>query len=1155
MEIAPFGNVQLPPGLHGKDILCACFHPTLPSAYVGLKASIVEYDVLGGSEVGVFPLRMPPQRLLYLRERNALVVCMVDGSVATLDSQDGHVLSEHSPSKPSESRPFVSCDIFSSGGVHVLLYSRIKSTAAYCINLFAQNKKPVSYSGHKSVVSGLVVHPSLPLVAVAAVDGTVRIFDITSAKLYNVIQYEKHKESVRVFSTLQFHCGGARMNVRGQKKKKKHEDALYNDIRLLLAADGYIVYYDVSIPGAPNKLRDYFEPGSVFRDARFYSLKNDWVFCFDNRGRFYALFADPALQREEHSAKQKGKKKGAKFTPNATAFSLLEECESIAVLQLKVRTGGRHAGLHRSSNDLAGSVSLSFAAHPSAPYFLFFGTDLAHGTSRTLPFYHLQGVQTSRGVTLPLHTTIPSPQSYWYQPDLAHSTVSGSVISLSLEGNNTMLVNLHDVSDNSATPLLAFLPRNAKGVMQHSTPISLCSAPDKIYVTVIQNGRVGVSGPPTPHWACIPLPKKAKGVPEIEFSEGRCWGVLEGEPLIGDSMGHTVRHGSTSSITLQRTERVVHSLCLNDNTALATIHDAAGRSSLRLMNGWAGYSALETECTHSTQHTALDLDAEEKVEEAVLSDIWVGIATSSRILFATIEQGELKVLYVVPLRVGAAPRAHSLSWVGRSLLYVTAGHVCSLTPDGAVLKLMAFPSRSSIAAVLRDRFVICTATADKNDVVWSRGANHFATVVRGLVLSGKSDSIRANLANVTQRYDCRNAPQSLLLFLCRRGLGDLASSLSNMNTRTQSTNIFIEAHAGSNTEIDSWESRCKLQITAGDHKGALACFEAAVSKMETACTRVSGHHGGGGEKLSNAGVFEAMAVALLQVLQDDELSLKVLSRLGNNASLIAHLRRIGDGTTLAKLGKMLSESDPISSKIATLAAAPLEHRNNPPYPPAIRQKWMLATTVLCPTTVSNPGNLQGKTLEALVSKDIRFYLRDASGVMEVEEVGGGVQEEEGSDDSDDDDDGRLQEIGVDGGDFGDDGGGDDEVQGDDEISKQQEELRRQYLASYAGDDADADPNDEDEGFGAQKKFKKFEIKKDAVFKQSLAGVALSFAPVPSAAVTRRKEGEEGEGEDGTATGGTAASPERAAVALPPSFLGTSAQEVCVFLFFSLHPVE
>ena len=1275
MEIAPLGSVQLPPGQAVRDVLCACFHPTLPSLYVGLRSSVVEYDTVEETAIGVFPVRMPPRHLLFLRSRNALVVSMEDGSVAVIDARDGHTLAEHTPAKGADASPFVATALYAppEAGFSLLLSVRQASTVAQCINLFATNKKPAVFAGHKTCITALGVHPALPLVATSAADGTVRVFEVTTARLYNVIQAEKDGSgsSVKTFTGIHFHAGGHRAaDAAGTTRTKGRRlrvgggggggggggpEGVYAGIRLVLVSEqSLVVYHDVSIPGAPNKLRDFFQPGSHFRSSHFHTTEPDTVFTLDHKGTYAALHADPSLPAEagggggSAASPSRDRKRRIKdvrsFTPNATAFSLLEECENVKPLALKVRPGGGGGGMHA-------------LMHPSTPHFVFYGPDLLGGKSRSLVIYHLQacaalGTWGRDPVALPIHSRLPTPLGYWHTPDFAHSEVAGTLHSLSLRGNNTIVVRTHAVQAADAgaasKELLRLVPRAVGGgggggkggeTLPHCTPLSLHTWGASAAVTVRCNGRDG-GGAPRHTLLSLTSAGAAAAAADARFEPGRCCGFVaagaagaaECHALVLPEGGRRLvlrpvaPAGAAVRTLTATTLRVVHAVTVvaeEEGGAAAAAAAApslvllqvaetqSGRCSLRLVEaekllggGGGGDGTLETALLQGCGGVAepLPLLPEEGLREATSLRLGrLGVATSQRVLLLLRCPGGGGLGGVAACEEKGG--AHSVCWIGASLAFARGGGVYTVAAAGEVVRCASVPPRSSVVAALRDRLVLAHrgrgGIGGGGVVVWARHANHFEAVVRG-VLAVSSDA-RATLAALTRLYDCRRAASAALLLklLSRSGLADMAVQLAaqqQQQQRQQATGA-----AAASTSAGGLTDVCRLRVAAGDVSGAVAALIDGVK---------GGSGGGGGVGVAAADVV-ALAADLLAVVSagsPEEAALISIGEGGSSKSttagggggggggsggddgaaggrfhsaLVTHFRRARSVDGLRKLSAALSgSSSPVFSRMAAAAADALQRAEPagsaaaaaaaaaPPRPPPSGQEWTLGTCAAFPTTLTDP--LQGdpllrqRTLDPVPVRSLRAYCGGAdeeaaaaaaAAARAGAAAGGGTPGADDSDD-DDDDDGRLQEIGAAGvPELGDDdefvvapaagaGGGEE-----DEVSKQQEELRRQYLASYAGADADAADDDDDDAFGQQKKFKKFEIKKEAMYKQSLANVTLGFAPVPSAVQKRQEAGGDADGGGGSGGGGDdAAAPSAAAaadVSSVPALFGTSAPEVCL----------
>eukprot|EP01064_Diplonema_japonicum_P002012 TRINITY_DN11306_c0_g1_i1.p1 TRINITY_DN11306_c0_g1~~TRINITY_DN11306_c0_g1_i1.p1 ORF type:complete len:1299 (+),score=224.34 TRINITY_DN11306_c0_g1_i1:63-3899(+) len=1078
MEVAPFKGVHLPQGLCAKDVVSVCFHPMLPSVYVALKGSVVEYDIVTGSKVGDFPLSVPPMEMMVLPSRTALVVCNVDGSVVVIDFTDGHILAEHLTKGEKGERRFECVTLYGSQ----LIFSRVKSVSAFALNLFSTNKKLQGFTGHNTAITCMSTHPTLPLLVCAAVDGTVRVFEITSHGLYNVIEAEReNKDTVKRYCTVKFHTGGSQAGKK-QRSKKKGITSYYKNVKLLLVAEkSLIIYYDISIPGAPNKLRDFYAPGVYYRDACFHPGDSNVIFSMDHKGCYSAL-------NTEGSGVAKGgntpgvslqplqdKKKSKVFKPNSCAFSFLSENENIANLHIPVKGTGRHGiAMHTAATRNAISVAVA----PHCPYHCFYGTEVGKDSARCLMIYKLQSASKRyRGTGAPLITAISPPPEYWVNP-CSRMVLPGVVYSLSGRGKNKIVVRAHDIV-SSTHETTVFTPKTAGGVeMEHCTPLAIShSTRGHLDITVKHNGREGQGG-------VYKTTMTPKGPPDKFVKQ----------------------EGFTTD-----TATVILSIKINEETVIAQCANGAGKVYLQKLKA-DGFVPIP-----DNDKTIL-LDPEEYFHEAVVMQDGghIGIATTSRVIIVD----ENLAIKCVRAPGGYTPSIAAIHWIGSCLCFTTHCNVFVMTMNGDVSRIASIPDCSVIAGVLYDRLLVATAFDGDDVAIWSKHANHFETLCKGF-LSHKPDP-RSSLKPLTASYNCTQATQSLLHRLTESGLGDLAAQLSNYSVGL-SGNPYINS---------TWREKSKLHMLSGDLPSALKDMKSALENLrgEVLGLRVN--------SVSNfsppppPGPFIETGILLFQCAvhtNDTPTADGVLELMNHPFAVLAYLRKVNDARSLAKLAELSKHS--VVKKIAEKLPEVIKEKRMKYPVPALKktQTWVIGTTsdgVSCMETIDG----EEKDLPRMDLTDLKSFVW---GQQPLEHGEAGLVQE-GFQESDDDD-GEDDEIEND--EFAFPHNADDDVksnEGDeDEIARQQEELRRQYLSSFAGEDGEANGEEEDDdGFGTQRKFKKFTINKEAVYKQpTLSSLQLGFGiPQPKQQPDQSK--------DDTSSNPASPSPHPEKPP-PPSFLGTS----------------
>eukprot|EP01062_Namystynia_karyoxenos_P001299 TRINITY_DN1043_c7_g1_i1.p1 TRINITY_DN1043_c7_g1~~TRINITY_DN1043_c7_g1_i1.p1 ORF type:complete len:1503 (+),score=477.24 TRINITY_DN1043_c7_g1_i1:66-4511(+) len=1276
MELAARAELQLPPGHSVRDVRCVCFHPQVPSAYLALPGAIVEFDLVSGAELGGIPLRLPATHLFFVRERRAICACLTDGSVVVVSALDGHVLTEHRPSG-AERRPYRCADIQAEGGGarSFLFAARARSSHVVGVELFSQHaKKPPVFSGHRASVNCLCCHPSLPLMACAALDGAVRVFNTGGgALLYNLIQPEKDREGAKPYVRIQFHADGigGRGSTAAAKKKKKGIDApaIYRDVRLLLVTERSLVtFYDVSMPGAPSKISDYSAPGSLFRDAHFHTLRRGVLFALDHRGLYLPLCCDPLAgekQPQQAAMQFQGKKDGSKakrlaaFRPNSQAFKHLNDYDNIRSLTLRVAGQARHGGgqiVSAIPNDEdPGSADirahhLTAHMHPSMPYFIFTGKDLSCSWGRSLTVHEMDAARCNgRGTLMPLVTQLrlPAAPDYWHgaqqqqqqqQPgESAQARVDGRLFSVALQGYSQLVVRSHRAGappgggEQAEVAALIPLPVGQdKKPITHCIPLSLHHSPRRqllLLSLLHMEGEWKKFSPAapahevgTPVWCCMG-DKQQRGA-EQAFGPGQASCFLGPEDshfvVVGDrgrrleryqcgegGGGATERPATIDLGALRLCAVFCGSLAPHCPEALLLqLTEASGRSAARLLPSWDAAAA------NPRASAALELDPDERVVEAAARDgeggLLVGIATTRRVVICD-PRFSVCATWAPP---AGSPRLHSLTWIGLSLVFAQGESARLLTASGRVHRLAALPPLTAIAGALTDRLVLCSMDGADGAAVWGKHAAHFEALCLGALSLPTAPARRALLQRVAPRFDCTRCSAGTLQLLCNAGLADLAGRLAAEAGHGAQRSLLAARLAAHSTRDrpPGWDTQCRLQILGGDCAAGLETLRTALQRLRDSEGRICAAAPQRPHCLGPPYLAAACALFRAAVAQQKEAVVaQVLALCGDLRPLLLELRRSGDGAAL-HVAAAAAAADPRAQRLAAALAAELpQGSSRQPVPSAPRgARWEIGRAVSRQTVLVLGGG-EEEELHPLPA-GMRSYAwrpqpRRAGGTqVELHAGARGVEtarrpaaadfgDKEG--DSGSDDDGVAAAEGyADGGDDGDEGeddvtegqegfrtadakaapaprpapapgaaGGEEGEQDEDEIAQQQEELRRQYLASYAGygDEDDHAAGDEDEGFGVRRKFKKFKIRTDAVVAPtpaSLAGVKVGLAPMPVAS-SRRRRGQQAE--DGPRGPGGAASPAPSApdggsvlsrpaspavspVELPPEYLGRSAQE-------------
>ena len=1131
MELSPLGELQLPPGHCVKDVTCACFHPLLPTAYIAVKRSVVEYDVLTGVEIGHFPLRLQATHLMFLKSRNAIVVCMIDGSIVVVEVTGGEILAEHQSTKSADAVAFACAELHELQGLPYLFGARMRAPSpVIAVNLFANNKKLISFPAHKAAITCLTVHPTLPLLACSATDGTVRTFQLPNFSLYNVIDAVQDKSGgVRVLCRLQFHSGGSVLEIGSGKtsrkkkskslRKSKKLQSLFKDIRLLVVAERSIIaYYDISIPGAPTKLRDYFGSGSTYRDAHFHSHRSDLIYTLDHRGVYKTLFVDPGKVEQAPTALtvQRNKKQ---FVPNAKAFSLLEDHENIKPHTVRVRSQNKygHSSVVRSLVDDDGKVStwVRCTMHSSMPYFLFYGLDLANGRNASLTIHHLDSICNGRLVALPLNTQVSASYQYWHSKDLSepNNIINGTVYTASGEGNHSIVIYRHEISTCLTEKLMVITPKN----VEHCIPERIITSGNEIIISI--RSRQGSST--TPFWCRKILPKSSKVKPDlVEFSPGIASYASPTTTIVLGEEGKRIFQFSTEAgepetHLLKRGLRIKTLLVtgvVSELIYVAHCTDGSGHSTIRIFKEFE--SVVSEDCLNEP-HT-IELDQSENLWEVVTENEshQLGILTSDRVLILNLETFDIEASCSPPSRL------HSLHWVGRSLMFGSDKNLMSITRNGITSRVASLPSRSTVAAVLSDRVVLCSLDQG-SAIIWSKYLNTFPILCRGVLSMNDTSQVRSTLRDIVPRYDCSTVGEipGLLQQISRRDLHDLASSLSSSSSE--------------------WEVTCRLHILNNEFIESLAALKRNVKDAsQTDIARVA------------TDLFQACshAVSVNPHMMED-----VLSVVNNHFEVLSQLRKTNDSKTMKRLSELSTNSSVqrLALELSTAMSSSGKKTLLPPRSRTRPEKWIIGSALRGATVIIEDSTPDDKTeLEFLTRGSINSYIyhnNDGGGTAGL----GGALNHHGEDD---DDEGSSEEGSDDGGfqspapaTAGLEDDGQSNPENEDEIARQQEELRNQYLNSFAGCGEDDDGGEEDEdGFERKNKFKKFTIKKEAIYQPAvLTNISLGFA-LPTASQGRHKSANESDGSPRQ----EAAAP--STEALPPSYLGTSADSVCVFFYISYY---
>eukprot|EP01065_Artemidia_motanka_P038946 TRINITY_DN4779_c0_g3_i1.p1 TRINITY_DN4779_c0_g3~~TRINITY_DN4779_c0_g3_i1.p1 ORF type:complete len:1420 (+),score=457.81 TRINITY_DN4779_c0_g3_i1:84-4343(+) len=1214
MELCPRIELKVPPSHTARDVQCVCFHPRLPSCYLGFSGAVVEFDMVTGAELGTMPVRLPPTKLLFLSERSALCVCLDDGSVVVISARDGHVLTEHRPKSSDHARPFKCADLYvDEGGFCFLFAARMRSHSVMALNLFTQNKKIPVFSGHKSYVTCLACHPSLALMACAAMDGTVRVYETTTLSLYNLIEAEKDKEGPKAYVRLQFDEKGRCVQAVDAMKKKRKKDRvaprIFKDIRLLLVTErSLITFYDVSMPGAPNKVSDYYATGSYFRDAHFSTLSPGVVLTLDHRGRYQALCATPLGDDEPRAPlpPSKGKLK----LPNAHAFKLLHDYDNIRPMTLRVHGNSRHGSAAQQhsalpSNDDEGAWQrctqplLCAHMHPSLPYVMFTGKDLvfnAGGGSLTVHEFDMPR-SGGRGSVLPLVSPVrlPTQPDYWYDTSAeAPLRVPGRVFSASLRDYSTITVHGHEIT--SGEPKASVVHRLTGLKLPDGRPLKQCvpqsilhsGQRQSIVLTLLHTEGVWRQYPPQPlpYWLCIPEAGEAQlmcrsgtalcfcGEDDAELLVTKA-GMLERYRVVGP--GKIAQQDTANFAARGLSVTFAASLApVAPAGLLLQVGEQSGRSSLQAFPGWEAAQS-------GSRSGAVELDPEERVKEtAVRSDcgtLLIAVATTRRVIVCG---STLNVLatWVPP---EGRPRLHSLAWIGRALSFVHHESIRVLTPTDNQ-RIASVPPLTAVTGVLRDRFLLCSMEGAHFDArmcphMWGKQASHFEVLCLGALSIPDAAQRRALLHRVTPLYDCSKANAATMRKLCRAGLGDLASRLVAEVGHGQSRSLLLSCLAAA-TQRDrppGWLPQCRLQMLGGDCANALLTIRDALQRQRDAVAKL---WPAGVDAVAAEPEFLAALTALFRAAvaqQETAVATQVVTLAGNPEPLLASLRREGDAAAMRALATATSahtdmeavhlEASELANTMPQVQSQPVpgcpkgakwrvarsvdvqtvliiadgEERPLPPLPQQLRSYMWRPRSDAGLTGASTSIRMHPDTADAARKAAADFGDRDESGSDVPQDFGvPDAFSEDGGDDEPPESgftstDG--QPVSAEGGEGGEGG-----------VGKEQEELRRQYLASYAGygDEDDHAAGDEDEGFGTRKKFRGFRIRTDVVTQEpvSLVGVTLGLKPIPTAAGggRRGRRAQQDKPDEAPAAGEEQTGSPSAAEEPPPAFLGTSAQE-------------
>eukprot|EP00755_Sulcionema_specki_P006170 Sspe_Gene.34739::Locus_16863_Transcript_2_3_Confidence_0.222_Length_4321::g.34739::m.34739 len=1152
MEITPSTTLQLPPLQTVKDVRCVCFHYTLPSVYLTFHDTIVEFDLVTGAEVSKLSLRVPATHTLFLPSHNAIVACIEDGSVEVVSVVDGHLLAEHQPSKPSERRP-VACatlHIPVAGSFPFLIFARVRSNAVFALNLLSQNKKLPMFVGHKANVNCVACHRSLPLMACAAVDGTVRVFQTSNMQMYNVVLGERDKDNaLRPYVHIEFHADGSSTRIPvpgGKKKAKKNMPPLFTNVKLLLVSvKGMVSFYDVSTPGMPKKLREFFSSGTIFRAAHFHTLKSNVIFLLDHRGRFLATTAEPHPDEAQKPAPPTPAKGAASLKAQAHAFNILHEYENIAPLQLNVDP---HC---RSRAD----QTLSAAMHPSAPFFVFLGAELTAANSHILTVHTLNCTHSNgRGAQRPLITPSAVPESSYWTSSAPREPVllNGTVASAYTKGHCDINIVWHhlDCSPSSTMRTIA-LPSNSTGPMTSCFPISLhhyrdCST---ILLTVLHTGRQGKG---VKSWAAL---STANDKETVLFAPGHAQCMIDGKYLIVDGRKQLLvaKGGTVEDSAGSERFTVTAVFACDQRGSLLVIHftEATGYSGIFAVAGWEALKSFTPSKT-----TAVNLDPDEVVNEVAGTHSYkpgehlLGVATSRRcIIMSSRNEVLTSILTHAP--------SHSLHWTGWSLMYASAGDIYCGNVKGTTVRLSSIPVMTCVCSVLPDRLVMATYKNDGEATLWWRKINLFEPILFGVLGIPDEQVMHKTLEAVLPLWDCTAVTQELLGMLWGRIPRLAYQIVQEAKPLTQGCSLLMERlGAGSEGQLaGQWYCKMALQMYCGKFDAALRTIrkrirEAMMVGDTLNDTQLALEDNVGGEV--GAAFINPLATLFQHTAWQGAMAVaeEVVKLVHTPFLLLSALLRLGDGKSLGVLSNILSTRHPAASKAAAVlskkypAKAPVESSDGGD------GKWTIGTEFVGKALLDINGSQQ--PLEPLRSVDMTVYGYSVKGGTSrgnldlsthatsplPDSFGGRNDAAEDSDDDDnlqpadssggwgsiDDRPGEPSPMGI---------PGDDDnksaIDDEEDIARQQEELRRQYLMSYSGGGGD---DDDDEGMGIPKRTRiKFRINTEAIHRPppSMATVSLGLslapaAPAPTAGRRRRRGTAQEEGDESKPSEATSATP-------------------------------
>uniref|UniRef100_A0A7S1IRZ7 Uncharacterized protein n=1 Tax=Eutreptiella gymnastica TaxID=73025 RepID=A0A7S1IRZ7_9EUGL len=1201
-----------------SKVRCLCFHPTLRTVYVAISTYVVEYDLNTGAQLSTFYLQSKNIiSLHFLTSRNAWVAVMEDGNVTVVSG--GMVVSQLHFAKSAKDGPSISCTALQdSTSLPLLFFVRRGAKIVSAAALLSQSKSMWRFEGHKKPVTMIASHPSYPLMAAAAQDGTVRIYRTDNMSLYNILegQKSKGKGTAVVYVALQFD----KANTKAQKtasaavgqrkiaaKGKLHKQlqATFKKVQLLVAVEkGSLMLFDVSIPGSPKILRTLFSPGAIYRTAHFHTTTPGRIFTLDSKGLYYPYSSgDTALSK---MAKQNAELNLLQPAANIEPFKL-------DVVQKVMKSSAKSELTLPDEDGVVQSpanqiTTMRAHMHPMYNYVVFTGEDLKSmkgAANNQLSIFAWQHSASEQGDALPVVSPLVLPGDCYFPPGKGAappgpSVASGNIFFLECNPLLGIALKTFALSTNTVSMLTSCKTpvmlgtRGEKGEVMNYNPVRLVTSSttpirreigprfllfiraaflrtSNCFVKVSARSR-GLHASPPGNANCqyrhlftlishAGIPSSAASSPPSAIADdpwcfipgldGCFVGPDEGRFLILAEHGfhatlyttakesgvHTPLHGKMARIfpTPLGQKCVVmyyrpdaNQLVFSSNFSTKSLTDVDRLlSSESLEPSGPSFNLTQGE-------TPLQVQFQQDVlRRTVLTTPYLlALMTTWQLLLMN---SDLVVL--TSISVGSSP-LKSIYWVGRSLVYNTGMALQYITTDGMVEACTSVPPDTVIVGALRDR-LIGASKEDGKTSLWFKHLRMYDLLVHGVCTEKNGDGMldesarTALLQHVTSRFDCSKVNASVLTRLRAMGFRQLSNLLMQQ--------INGQSKAG---DALPWRDRIQCLLDAKDVESAVGALQAVYSQG----TGVKE-----GEPLREQSPLWAPYMDLLCTcvrVGNQDVAVQALKKMNNPYSVIKELHKRADGSALRFVGDQCKSSNP---QLVPMVSVFLRSFGDlgPTDTDLDEPEWTLCKKVsdmpcmalVIPQEADEDWREQEMWVEPMKLTDVVGLLGvpplDVSAATQDE---GGDQEEDyndadfeadfdehdapssegtdefstdGADDEDGDDDMKPHHDGNQGSKSSEGKDSDDEDD-EDAVSKEQEELRRQYLNSMAGHGDDDDDSDDDTYRKPKMKIK-FKISDTAIVKPQAPIGTISLGMVlPTASTSKRKPGRAGGGGGGLA---------------------------------------